>query len=55
MKLAWLFGPTLEQHHLLYVYLSVWIIQGSYFAWVAAQWLRTRRNPPPAAEPQRKF
>jgi hypothetical protein len=44
MKLAWLFGPTMEQRHLLYVYLSVWIIQGGYFTWIAAQWLRTRRS-----------
>jgi hypothetical protein len=44
MKLAWLFGPTLEQHHLLYVYLSVWIIQGGYATWLAVQWLRTRKS-----------
>jgi len=59
MKLAWLFGPTLEQRHLLYVYLSVWIIQGGYFAWIAAQWLRTRKDLPPASppvsEPRRNF
>jgi hypothetical protein len=48
MKLAWLFGPTMEQHHLLAVYLSVWIIQGGYCAWIATQWLRTRATIPPA-------
>jgi hypothetical protein len=30
--------------HLLYVYLSVWLIQGGYAAWIAWQWLRTRRD-----------
>jgi hypothetical protein len=58
MKLAWLFGPTLEQHHLLYVYLSVWIIQGGYCAWVATQWLRARNvlspsTPSPTSAPHR--
>jgi threonine/homoserine/homoserine lactone efflux protein len=38
MKLSWLFGSSMEAHHLLWVYLSVWIIQGGYLAWIAWQW-----------------
>ena len=57
MKLAWLFGSTLEQRHLLLVYLSVWLIQGGYFTWLTTQWLRTKRNPPstsvPSSQPSR--
>jgi hypothetical protein len=34
----------MEAHHLLYVYLSVWIIQGGYCAWIAGQWLRERKH-----------
>ncbi len=41
MKLSWLFGSSMEARHLLYVYLSVWLIQGGYAGWVAWQWLRT--------------
>jgi hypothetical protein len=45
MKLAWLFGSSMAQRHLLYVYLSVWAIQGGYFAWVAWHWARTKTTP----------
>jgi len=38
MKLSWMFGPSLEQRHLLYVYVAVWVIQGGYAAWLAWQW-----------------
>ena len=51
MKLAWLFGPTMEQRHLLYVYLSVWIIQGGYCIWIAWKLAHTKRNLPPALLP----
>jgi hypothetical protein len=51
MKLSWLFGPTMEQRHLLYVYLSVWIIQGGYFLWIAWKWVQTKRQFPPALPP----
>jgi hypothetical protein len=51
MKLSWLFGPTMEQHHLLWVYLSVWLIQGGYCIWIAWKWAHTRRNLPPALPP----
>jgi threonine/homoserine/homoserine lactone efflux protein len=43
MKLSWLFGSSMEAHHLL-VYLSVWLIQGGYCAWIAWQWLRETRT-----------
>jgi hypothetical protein len=41
MKFSWMFGSSLEAHHLLYSYLAVWGIQGGYAAWVFYQWLRT--------------
>jgi hypothetical protein len=40
-----MFGSSMAARHLLYVYLSVWIIQGGYCAWVAVQWMRTRTAP----------
>ena len=45
MKFSWMFGPTLEQHHLLWAYLLVWLIQGGYAAWIGYQLFRTRRKP----------
>ena len=42
MKLSWMFGSSLAQHHLLYAYVSVWLIQGGYCAWIVSQWARTR-------------
>jgi hypothetical protein len=48
VKLAWMFGSSLGAHHLLYAYLCVWLVQGGYCAWVAVQWLRTRKDSRPA-------
>ena len=42
MKLSWLFNGTMQAHHVLGVYLTVWIVQGGYAAWVAWQWTRTK-------------
>ena len=42
MKLAWMFGNSMEAHHLLYSYLAVWLIQGGYAVWIAAQWMRSK-------------
>jgi threonine/homoserine/homoserine lactone efflux protein len=44
MKLNWLFGSSMEAHHLLYAYLAVWLIQGGYAAWIAWQWMRAGKN-----------
>ena len=43
MKLSWLFGSSMEARHLLYVYLSVWLIQGGFCAWIAWNWMRAKR------------
>jgi hypothetical protein len=51
VKLSWIFGSSMEAHHLLYVYLSVWIIQGGYCAWIAGQWLRERKHASAANQP----
>jgi hypothetical protein len=45
MKLAWLFGSSMEARHLLYVYLSVWLIQGGYCIWIALNWKRAKIHP----------
>jgi hypothetical protein len=55
VKLAWMFGSSMAAHHLLYAYLSVWLIQGGYCAWVAWQWMHTKLDsrseaPPPSEE-----
>jgi len=34
---------TLENRHLLAAYITVWTIQGGYFAWMAWQWRHTKR------------
>lgn len=55
MNLSWMFGSSLEQHHLLWAYLAVWFIQGGYCAWVAGQWLRAKRaasTPPSDDSPE---
>jgi hypothetical protein len=39
-----MFGNSLEAHHLLYAYISVWLIQGGYCAWVAWQWLHAKKG-----------
>jgi hypothetical protein len=41
MKLSWMFGNSLEAHHLLAAYITVWVVQGGYALWVAIQWKRT--------------
>jgi hypothetical protein len=43
MKLSWIFGPSMEAHHLLYAYVTVWLIQGGYAAWIAWHWAHTGR------------
>ena len=43
-----MFGTTMAQHHLLWAYLSVWVIQGGYAVWIAVQWNKTRRNARPS-------
>lgn len=54
MKFSWMFGSSMEAHHLLYAYVAVWLIQGGYAGWVFSQWLRagkqTRRIPGPEDE-----
>jgi hypothetical protein len=45
MNLSWIFGSSMEARHLLYAYLSVWLIQGGYCAWIVWQWLRTPEIP----------
>jgi hypothetical protein len=41
MKLSWIFGSSMAARHLLYTYVSVWLIQGGYAAWIARNWLLT--------------
>jgi threonine/homoserine/homoserine lactone efflux protein len=44
MKLNWIFGSSMEAHHLLAAYVAVWLIQGGYAGWIAWQWIRSRKN-----------
>jgi hypothetical protein len=44
MKLSWMFGSSMEAHHLLASYLVVWLIQGGYAAWIALQWRRSGKE-----------
>jgi hypothetical protein len=44
MKLSWIFGPSMEAHHLLYAYVAAWLIQGGYAAWIAWHWFKTGKN-----------
>lgn len=44
MNLAWIFGSSMEAHHLLFSYLAVWLIQGGYAVWIALQWTRSGRE-----------
>jgi len=44
VKFSWMFGNSLEAHHLLYSYLLVWTIQGGYAGWVFYQWLRAGKQ-----------
>ena len=41
MRLGWLFGSSMEAHHLLAAYVAVWLIQGGYLAWIVWQWMHT--------------
>ena len=43
MKLAWMFGSSMAAHHLLFAYLSVWLIQGGYAGWIALNWWRSKK------------
>jgi hypothetical protein len=54
MKLSWIFGSSMEAHHLLYAYLSVWAIQSGFCAWVLWNWLRTPKSSVADAEPSTK-
>jgi len=44
MKLSWIFNGTMEAHHLVAVYVAVWLIQGGYAGWIAWQWTRTGKG-----------
>lgn len=39
MRLSWIFGSSMEAHHLLAAYVAVWLIQGGYAVWIAWQWV----------------
>jgi hypothetical protein len=43
MNLSWMFGSSMEARHLLYAYVTVWVLQGGYFGWTLTQWLRLRK------------
>jgi hypothetical protein len=45
MRLSWIFGSSMEAHHLLWAYLAVWAIQGGYAGWVGWQWVRMGKGP----------
>ena len=36
---------TLAQRHLVFVYCAVWLLQGSYAAWLFTAWRRSRHDP----------
>lgn len=44
MSLSWMFGSSMEAHHLLWTYLSVLLIQGGYAVWIAWHWIRTKQE-----------
>ncbi len=44
MKLAWLFGSSMEARHLLAAYAVVWLVQSGYAVWIALQWRRTGKE-----------
>jgi hypothetical protein len=44
MKFSWLFGNSIQAHHLLAAYVAVWVVQGGYFGWVLRQWLRLGKS-----------
>ena len=35
---------TIEGRHLVFIYGSILLVQGGYFAWVAVNWLRLRKT-----------
>jgi hypothetical protein len=48
MNLNWIFNGTMEAHHLVAFYVSVWVIQGGYAGWVAWQMMRVRKDSRPS-------
>jgi len=44
MRLSWIFGSSMEAHHLLAAYVAVWLVQGGYAAWIAWQWVRVGKE-----------
>ncbi len=46
MNLSWMFGSSMEAHHLLASYLVVWLVQGGYAGWILWQWVRTGKELP---------
>jgi hypothetical protein len=54
-----MFGSSMAAHHLLFSYLSVWLIQGGYCAWIALRWMRSTRdsrgNLPASFDPRKQF
>jgi hypothetical protein len=44
MRLSWIFGSSMEAHHLLAAYVAVWLVQGGYAAWIAWQWVRVGKD-----------
>ena len=44
MNFNWIFNGTMAAHHLVAVYVAVWLIQGGYAGWIAWQWVRIRRE-----------
>ena len=47
MNFRWLLNGTMEAHHLMAVYLTVWLIQGGYAAWIAWQMTRVSKDAKP--------
>jgi hypothetical protein len=44
MNLSWIFNGTMEAHHLVAVYVLVWVVQGGYAGWIAWQMVRSRKS-----------
>ena len=49
MNFSWLLNGTMEAHHLMAVYLLVWLIQGGYALWIARQFMRAGKDSTPPA------
>ena len=43
MNLNWMFGSTMEQRHLLYVYVLVWVLQFGYAGWGILRWKNVKQ------------